>query len=82
VHGIDYDDTFSPVVNMDSIHLELSIAMEKGWEMHYMDMKNAFLHSDLSKEMYMEKLQGFMQDSSLVFQLKKSLYGLKKAPRA
>jgi hypothetical protein len=47
-----------------------------------MDMKNAFLHSDLFEEIYMEQPHGFMQDSSLVCQLKKSLYGLKQAPRA
>jgi hypothetical protein len=47
-----------------------------------MDMKNAFLHSDLYEDIYMDHPRGFMQDSSLVFQLKKSLYGLKKAPRA
>jgi hypothetical protein len=47
-----------------------------------MDVKNAFLHDDLSEDIYMEQPQGFMQDSSLVCQLKKSLYGLKKAPRA
>jgi hypothetical protein len=47
-----------------------------------MDVKNAFLHDDLSEEIYMEQPQGFMQDSSLVYRLKKSLYGLKKALRA
>jgi hypothetical protein len=47
-----------------------------------MDVKNAFLHSDLSKEIYMEKPQGFWKDSSLVCRLKKSLYGLKKTLRA
>jgi hypothetical protein len=31
VHGIDYDETFAPIVNMDSIHLALSIATTKGW---------------------------------------------------
>jgi hypothetical protein len=67
---------------MDSIHLELSIATTKGWEVHQMDVKNAFLHDDLSEEIYMEHPQGFVQDSSLVCRLKKSLYGLKKALRA
>jgi hypothetical protein len=47
-----------------------------------MGVKNVFLHGDLSEDIYMEKLEGFMQDSSLVCQLKKSLYGLKKALRA
>jgi hypothetical protein len=82
VHSIDYDDTFTPVANMDSIRLALSIAEAKGWEVHQMDKKNAFLHGDLSEDIYMEKPQGFMQDSSLFCQLKKSLYGLKQALRA
>jgi hypothetical protein len=77
VHGIDYDETFAPVANMDSIRLALSIAATKGWEVHHMDVKNAFLHSDLSEDIYMEQPQRFMQDSSLVYRLKKSLYGLK-----
>jgi hypothetical protein len=46
-----------------------------------MDMKNTFLHDDLSQEIYMENPQGFMHDSYLVCQLKKSLYGLKQALR-
>jgi hypothetical protein len=67
---------------MDSIRLALAIATTKGWEVHQMDMKNAFLHDDLSEEIYMEQPQGFMHDSSLVGRLKKSLYGLKQALRA
>jgi hypothetical protein len=67
---------------MDSIRLALAIAESKGWEFHQIDVKNAFLHGDLSKEIYMEQAQGFMQYSSLVCRLKKSLYGLKKASRA
>jgi hypothetical protein len=62
VHGIDYDEAFTPVEKMD--------------------VKNAFIHGYLSKEIYMEQPQGFMHDSYLVYQLKKSLYGLKKASRA
>jgi hypothetical protein len=54
VHGIDYDETFAPVAKMDSIHLELSIVVIKVWEVHQMDVKNTFIHSDISKEIYME----------------------------
>jgi hypothetical protein len=82
VHDIDYDETFAPVVNMDSIWLALGIVVAKGWEFHQMDVKNAFRHGDLYEEIYMEKSQVFMHDSSLVFRLKKSLYGLKQASRA
>jgi hypothetical protein len=54
VHGIDYDETSAPVAKMDSIRLEFSIVAAKGWEVHQMDVNNEFLHSDLSKEIYME----------------------------
>eukprot|EP00253_Pinus_taeda_P035763 PITA_35763 len=47
-----------------------------------MDVKNAFLHGDLFEEIYMEQPHGFIQDSSLVYKLKISLYGLKQTPRA
>jgi hypothetical protein len=70
VHGIDYDETFSPVAKMDSIHLALAIVTTKGWEFHHMDVKNAFLHDDLFEEIYMDQPQGFLQDSSLVCRLK------------
>eukprot|EP00253_Pinus_taeda_P002436 PITA_02436 len=67
---------------MDSIRLALSIAAARGWEVHDMDVKNAFLHGDLEEEIYMEQPPGYMHNSSLVCKLKKSLYGLKQAPRA
>eukprot|EP00253_Pinus_taeda_P036552 PITA_36552 len=63
---------------MDSIRLALSIAAARGWEVHHMDVKNAFLHGDLEEEIYMEQPPGYMQNSSLVCKLKKSLYGLKE----
>eukprot|EP00253_Pinus_taeda_P028629 PITA_28629 len=48
-----------------------------------MDVKSTFLHGDLHEEIYMEQPIGFIQtDSSLVCQLKKSLYGLKQFPWA
>ena len=47
-----------------------------------MDVKYTFLHGDLQEEIYMEQPPDYVQnDSSLVFHLKKSLYGLKKSPQ-
>ena len=47
VHGIDYNETFSPVAKMDSIRLALAIAASRKWEVHYMDIKCAFLNGDI-----------------------------------
>jgi hypothetical protein len=54
VHGIENNETFTPIANKDSINLVLAIAEAKGWEVHQMDMKNEFLHDNLSEEIYME----------------------------
>eukprot|EP00253_Pinus_taeda_P035523 PITA_35523 len=70
VHGVDYDKTFASVAKMDSIRLALSIAAARGWEVHHMDVKNAFLHGDLEEEIYMEQPPGYMQNSSLVCKLR------------
>ena len=83
VEGIDYNETFTPVAKMNSIHLVLSLAVLHKWEVHQMDVKYAFLHGDLQEKIYMEQPPRYVQDnSSLVCLLNKSLYGLKKAPRA
>lgn len=66
---------------MDSIRLALAIATLRRWEVHRIDVKNAFLHGDLEEEIYMEQPQGYVHDSSLVCRLKKLLYKLKQAPR-
>ena len=47
-----------------------------------MDIKSAFLNCDLHKEIYMEYPQGFVQDSTMICRLKKSIYGVKQAPQA
>ncbi|GJV81664.1 ribonuclease H-like domain-containing protein [Tanacetum coccineum] len=82
--GIDCDDTFSPVVKPPSIRTVLSLALSRGWRVHQLDVKNAFLNGDLSEMVYMYQPPGFV-DSRFphhVFQLQRFLYGLKQAPRA
>jgi hypothetical protein len=50
--GVDYDETFSPVVKPTTVRTVLTLAISRGWPMHQLNIKNAFLHGTLSKTVY------------------------------
>lgn len=81
--GIDYNEIFSPVVKHTSIRLILSIVASQDMELEQLDVKTAFLHSDLEEKIYMKQPEGFIEPGKegLVCSLKKSLYGLKQSTR-
>jgi hypothetical protein len=82
--GIDFDETFSPVVKPATVRTVLSLAVSRNWPIHQLDVKNAFLHGTLSETVYCSQPSDFEDSTSPqhVCRLNKSLYGLKQAPRA
>ncbi|CAL1387753.1 unnamed protein product [Linum trigynum] len=83
-HGIDYTEVFAPVARWDTIRTLLALAAYHGFPVYQLDVKSAFLHGELTEEVYIEQPQGFevKGEEQKVYKLKKALYGLKQAPRA
>ena len=83
-YGLDYDETFSLVAKITTICVIITLATSKSWKLWQMDVKNAFLHGELDREIYMEQPKGFESKAQpdYICKLLRALYWLKQAPRA
>ena len=81
--GLDYEETYSPVVRFESIRVLLAMGAQYDLILHQMDVSTAFLNGELSEEVYMRQPEGFIEPGkeNLVCQLRRSIYGLKQSPR-
>ncbi|KAL4383655.1 hypothetical protein GQ457_15G018400 [Hibiscus cannabinus] len=84
IHGVDYDETFSPVAMFKSIRILLAVAAFHDYEIWQMDVKTAFLNEKLEEDVYMTQPEGFVtpKNARNVCKLQRSIYGLKQASRS
>jgi hypothetical protein len=80
---LNYEETFSPVVRFQSIRSMVALGAQHKLKLQQMDVSTAFLHGELTEEVYMRQPEGFIEPGKehLVCRLKRSIYGLKQAPR-
>ncbi|KAK3037795.1 hypothetical protein RJ639_030714 [Escallonia herrerae] len=84
IPGVDFLETFSPVIKPATIRIVLTIALARNWDIRQLDVKNAFLHGYLTEPVFMEQPPRFQDPYKLrhVCKLNRALYGLRQAPRA
>jgi hypothetical protein len=80
--GIEYEETFAPVAHLEAIGILLAFFMDKGFKLHQMDVKSAFLNGVLEEEVYVRQPPGFESEKypNWVYKLRKAIYGLKQTP--
>ena len=82
IEGIDYTETFAPVVRYDSVRVFLALSACLGLTIHQMDVNTAFLNSPIDETVYVRQPPCFLdaQHPDYVWKLKGAMYGLKQAP--
>ena len=81
--GLDYDETFAPVMRIESVRTILVLSAKHTLQVHQMDVSSAFLKGVVDEELYLTQPEGFVQTSSeqIFCKLNKAIYGLKQAPK-
>ena len=86
--GIDFEETFAPVAKFTTVRIMLALATHFDWEVEQMDVKTAFLYSEIEEEVYIQMPKGYKlfypkdQTAKGIARLIKTLYGLWQSPRA
>jgi hypothetical protein len=81
--GIDYNEIYAPTTNPATQRAVLSMAAQKNWHVHQMDVNTAFLHANMEEgeTVYVHPPEGYGGDADMVWKLNRPLYGLHQAPR-
>lgn len=79
--GVDFSETFSPVVRFETMRALLCVAVQRNWNIKQFDVKTAFLNGRLEEDIYMQQPQGYNDGTGRVCKLLRSLYGLKQAAK-
>jgi hypothetical protein len=71
--GVDFDEVFAPVERIETVRLLIALAAQKGWQIHHIDVKSAFLNGDLVEEVYVQQPPRFAVEggNGKVLKLKK-----------
>jgi hypothetical protein len=80
IEGVDYNETYAPVVIGKSLRLVLAIAAALNLELKQLDFDTAFLYAPVTETIYMRQPEGYHDGTNKVCRLNKALYGLKQAP--
>lgn len=69
-YGVDYEETYAPVVRYTTIRLLMGIAAHRGLKIHQTDAVTAFLQGDLDEEIYLGQPKGFNNGSEKSLSIK------------
>ncbi|GAQ92061.1 putative retrotransposon protein [Klebsormidium nitens] len=81
--GTDFEEVYVPVSKHTTLRALLAVVAERDLELHQLDVKTAFLNEEQEEEIYMQQPQGYEQGGpNMVCHLKRTMYGLRRAPHA
>ena len=59
-YGVDYSEAFAPVARMDTVRMIIALAAQREWSIYQLDVKSAFLHGELSEDVFVEQPKGYV----------------------